>query len=90
MEYSSVWKIFENPLHPYTKGLMRSLPKAENRKSSNRLYTIPGTVPSYAELPKGCLFYGRCDVSMDICAHEKPRVSYPESNHMVRCWRYAS
>ncbi|MCD6570575.1 MAG: ABC transporter ATP-binding protein [Deltaproteobacteria bacterium] len=88
VEFSNVDKIFNNPLHPYTNGLMKALPVIDNRSESSRLYTIPGTVPPFTDLPSGCTFHDRCEESMDICAHEFPPVCYPEPDHMVRCWRF--
>ncbi|WP_407270092.1 ABC transporter ATP-binding protein [Radiobacillus sp. PE A8.2] len=83
MEELSVDKLFEEASHPYTKGLIKSIPKiGENKK---KLFSIPGTVPSPRNMPKGCKFAPRCDFAMDICIQEEPELF--ESNYgKSRCW----
>ncbi|MEA3223519.1 MAG: ABC transporter ATP-binding protein [Thermodesulfobacteriota bacterium] len=88
VEFSSADEIFDNPLHPYTKGLVKALPVIGDRSGPSRLYTIPGVVPPFTDLPKGCTFHDRCEESMDRCAHEFPPVCHPKPGHMVRCWRF--
>jgi oligopeptide/dipeptide ABC transporter ATP-binding protein len=89
VEYSRVRDIFAEPLHPYTKGLMRSIPTIEARRKGEILHTIPGNVPMLKDLPKGCTFNNRCSEVMDICRKEYPPVFHPGPDHIVRCWRYA-
>jgi len=86
METASTLELFERPLHPYTRGLLRSIPST-NTASENDLYEIEGTVPSLLNLPRGCKFNTRCPQVADICIEKKPelREIYPE--HFVACWR---
>jgi peptide/nickel transport system ATP-binding protein len=84
VEEGPVEKIFENPQHPYTKGLLESTPKlGEKRK---RLGSIPGTVPSPSNLPKGCKFAPRCPVAMDICFREEPTLKTMADGSRNRCF----
>ncbi|MBX9703340.1 MAG: ABC transporter ATP-binding protein [Silvanigrellaceae bacterium] len=72
VEVASVRDLFENPKHPYTKGLLDSIPKISEKKS--RLNTIPGMVPSLDELPKGCRFQERCPMVFDTCREVEPEL----------------
>lgn len=84
VEEGTAEKIFEDPQHPYTKGLLQSTPKlGEKRK---RLGSIPGTVPSPSNLPKGCKFAPRCPVAMDICFREEPELRTMPDGSQNRCW----
>lgn len=85
-EYCSVDEIFMNPGHPYTVGLLNSIPGAENRNS--RLKTIPGNVPGLFDLPEGCSFQGRCPLVSDICIKKDPVPKEIGRGHTVRCWHY--
>ncbi|NMB11066.1 MAG: ABC transporter ATP-binding protein [Firmicutes bacterium] len=89
MEYGSKEHIFRNPLHPYTQGLWRSIPKLEGELT--RLVPIPGVVPTAYNLPSGCVFYDRCDVGMDgVCnGTETPPAIEVEPGHFVSCYKYA-
>ena len=86
-EVSSVKRIYDEPLHPYTQGLLASLPGAAKQKM-DRLYTIPGNVPSIMDMPKGCKFCTRCDRVMDRCKDEVPRLHQVHPGHLVRCHLY--
>ncbi len=86
MEYGDVFSIFHNPLHPYTIGLMNSIPRLD--KPGNRLHVIKGMVPNLLEMPSGCRFSPRCDNAMPIC-HEKEPPLFDIKRHKVRCWLYA-
>jgi peptide/nickel transport system ATP-binding protein/oligopeptide transport system ATP-binding protein len=88
MESGDVRTIFKNPFHPYTIGLLNSVPQLGRRSKGgkSRLREIPGVVPSMYELPKGCLFEPRCKWSMDICNHTRPELKTLEPGHQVRCW----
>ncbi len=88
VEYAGIESIFASPLHPYTKGLMRSIPTIEARKRGEILHTIPGNVPMGKDVPQGCTFNNRCEEVMDICRKEYPPVFVPAEGHSVRCWRY--
>ena len=83
-EVAPVGELFERPLHPYTLGLLGSLPRPE-LQSQERLSTIRGTVPSILEMPKGCKFCTRCDQVMPRCEREEPRLLDVGGGHLVRC-----
>jgi len=70
VEHAETHVLFRTPRHPYTRGLLRSLPSARNR--GERLRTIPGIVPDLSKLPKGCRFQDRCELVSDICRREEP------------------
>jgi peptide/nickel transport system ATP-binding protein len=86
VEDTDVNSIFNEPLHPYTAGLIRSKPKLEEEKES--LEFIPGSVPNPMEMPVGCAFHPRCPNVMDICCKEIPDLLEPKPRHLVRCWLY--
>ncbi|MCG8334252.1 MAG: ABC transporter ATP-binding protein [Proteobacteria bacterium] len=87
IEESSVYEIFENPMHPYTIGLLESIPRVNAQdKRRDRLKEIKGVVPILSQLPKGCLFEPRCDRSIEICSHKKPELKSAIKDHRVRCW----
>jgi peptide/nickel transport system ATP-binding protein/oligopeptide transport system ATP-binding protein len=88
VEYAATTEIFNQPLHPYTKGLMRSIPTVRAKASSGPLHTIPGTVPTFKDMPEGCTFNRRCPEVMDICREKYPPVFCPAPGHQVRCWRH--
>jgi len=90
VETAPVEDIFSSPLHPYTKGLLRAIPRIGDLKKGKSLQAIPGNVPTLKDIPKGCTFNNRCPEVMDICRSEYPAVFRPKAGHMVRCWRYAS
>ncbi|QFK71959.1 ABC transporter ATP-binding protein [Pradoshia sp. D12] len=83
VEEASAVELFENPKHPYTKGLMESVPKIGSNK--DRLNSIAGTVPNPNNMPKGCKFTPRCPLAMPIC-HEKEPELMADGNHSARCW----
>lgn len=86
VEGADVKTIFHNPQHPYTLGLLGSIPKVnENRE---RLQVIEGVVPNPYHMPSGCRFHPRCAYVKDICIKEEPRLVEVEPGHQVRCWRY--
>ncbi len=87
VELGSVKSIFDRPLHPYTLGLINSIPKM-NQKKGVRLDTIPGSVPNLIYPPTGCRFNPRCSKVMDICRREKPKLVEPERGHFVACHLY--
>lgn len=84
-ETTSVKELFKNPLHPYTKGLLNSVPKADQVE---KLQTIPGTVPNLITPPSGCRFHPRCPFIMDICRNEKPETIEMAEGHTVACHLY--
>ncbi|TXT49351.1 MAG: peptide/nickel transport system ATP-binding protein [Spirochaetes bacterium] len=90
VEKASVDDLFAQPLHPYTKGLLDSIPRID-AGSRKRLYSIPGSPPNLASLPPGCPFRPRCDKAMEICGREMPpETSLGDAPRSVRCWLYAS
>jgi len=91
VEEGDVFTIFENPMHPYTRALLKSIPKLGNRSKSGRepLHVIKGIVPSLYNLPAGCSFYPRCPEAMDICKTDPIEIVELEENHRVRCSLYS-
>jgi oligopeptide/dipeptide ABC transporter ATP-binding protein len=85
-EYSDTKKLFRNPLHPYTKGLLRTIPSLT--REQNRLETIEGMVPNLIYPPEGCRFHPRCKDAMDICKKERPQMVTVEPDHQVACHLY--
>jgi oligopeptide/dipeptide ABC transporter ATP-binding protein len=86
VEEADVKTIFQNPLHPYTRGLLNSVPNINKIDSATRLQEIPGIVPNLCYLPSGCAFMNRCPVKTKICESEKPKLLNIENQHNVRCW----
>jgi peptide/nickel transport system ATP-binding protein len=84
-ESGTVKHIFENPLHPYTQGLLKSIPRLGARKE--RLNVIEGNVPSATRLPEGCRFAGRCPLADDHCRRVQPPLLEYEPGHMAACWK---
>ncbi|MHC4995036.1 MAG: ABC transporter ATP-binding protein [Planctomycetota bacterium] len=86
VEYGTVHDIFNNPLHPYTHGLFKSMPKLGEEK--HRLQTIPGQVPNPAHLPGGCAFHPRCESAHQDtkCKAEIPPLLEVRDGHWVACW----
>ena len=90
VEEGQTTTIFEDPRHPYTRGLLKSIPKLGERSQygRQRLQEIPGIVPSLYELPTGCSFYPRCPESMAMCQESVPELVDIGEAHLVRCWLY--
>jgi oligopeptide/dipeptide ABC transporter ATP-binding protein len=89
VENAPVLALFESPKHPYTKGLLASIPKLETKRKS-RLSIIEGRVPSLDELPKGCRFSNRCPYVMDICKAESPPLIDIDGKHSASCYLLAN
>ena len=85
VEESTSERIFGQPMHPYTKFLINSLPKFGDKHLRS---SVPGSPPSLADLPDGCPFHPRCPQVMDICRRQMPDFSRPAENHKVACWLY--
>ena len=90
VEEGQILAIFEDPRHPYTRGLLKSIPKLgeRSRYGRQRLKEIAGIVPSLYELPPGCSFYPRCPEAMAICQEKGPELTELGGGHRVRCWLY--
>ena len=84
VEQAETGELFANPRHPYTRGLMASIPKPGD-KGKGKLRTIPGSVPRLQDLPKGCAFSPRCDIRTGQC-EQAPELVEVKPGHRVRCW----
>lgn len=88
VEYAPIEMLFGNPAHPYTMGLMSSVPKLGQkfRTGKQKLKEIPGMVPNLIQTPRGCLFVPRCPHAMEKCRQEKPPLFILNAAHGTRCW----
>jgi peptide/nickel transport system ATP-binding protein len=85
VEETDVYTLFDDPQHPYTKGLIGSIPHL-NGDMEARLLSIPGTVPSLHQMPSGCRFQSRCTYAMERCSKEAPPLMSAGRGHQSRCW----
>lgn len=85
IEFGCVEQILRNPRHPYTKGLIKSIPDLTT-DSDKELAPIPGNVPSIGTIQSGCPFRFRCEYSMKICGLESPRNYMDKDGHITKCW----
>lgn len=88
VEYGKVEAIFDSPRHPYTQGLLKSIPRLD--QDTELLYTIEGTVPGLDEMPEGCRFSNRCPHCTEKCVKFPPKVTTMEDGTKVRCWKYVT
>lgn len=89
VEFAEVVELFSHPKHPYTLGLMDSIPKLDVPVAEDKmLKAIPGVVPSLLDLPEECPFQRRCSQPSDLCRQKDPPLVELRSGHWVRCWRY--
>lgn len=86
IEEAKVEDLFRAPLHPYTRGLLRSVPGFGDNATRRRLPTIPGVVPDLRALPKGCRFKTRCDVKIDRCDEGEPELRLLAEDHRAACF----
>lgn len=86
VEEADVFTIFEDPKHPYTIGLLDSVPKLGQKIT--RLESIPGNVPTPGNMPQGCKFAPRCNKVMEICRNQDPELTSIDNDHTCRCWLY--
>lgn len=86
IEEGPVEVIFKNPMHPYTIGLLKSKPILN--RVQDRLYSIPGQVPSLINMPNNCYFNKRCEFCFDKCRKEQPKLQLLEQEHKVSCFKY--
>lgn len=85
VEEGSVSQIFSDPLHPYTTGLLKSIPRVSSKKQ--RLNVIEGNVPSATRLPEGCRFANRCPLADEHCRKFEPRLEEYDPGHRAACWK---
>ncbi|WP_019122185.1 ABC transporter ATP-binding protein [Brevibacillus massiliensis] len=85
VESAPVREIFYNPQHPYTKGLLASMPRLDSDRNMP-LTPIPGTPPDLFSPPAGCAFVARCDWALEVCRHHQPAASAFDDQHTVACW----
>ncbi len=86
VESASVRDLYYKPLHPYTWGLLKALPRLDMKE--NELQPIPGSTPDLLLEQKGCPFFDRCDHAMECCRCAKPPIYEVEEGHFAKCWRY--
>lgn len=87
VEEAEVNSLFDKPLHPYTIGLLNSIPKMEGDREE-RLFVIEGMVPMLNQIPSGCRFRPRCSYATAICEREMPDLNQVNSSQFVRCWNF--
>ncbi|GED72898.1 dipeptide/oligopeptide/nickel ABC transporter ATP-binding protein [Brevibacillus reuszeri] len=89
MEQADVYELFDNPKHPYTEGLLKSIPRANvDQNKAKGLYSIDGMVPNLLHLPQGCRFHPRCEYADATCRVLEPELVDTGNGHMVRCLKY--
>src|SRR5699024_59139 len=86
IEEAPVNKLFESPKHPYTQGLVKSVPDIRDKK--DRLFSIEGNVPIPGSIHKGCRFADRCEFAFDRCFNENPEFYQTSSDQKARCFLY--
>ena len=89
VESAPVAEIFARPMHPYTRGLLESIPRHSVEGRPRRLRTIEGVVPDLRRLPPGCRFADRCPMRVDRCSYEEPELTPVGPDRAARCWRSA-
>ncbi|HLE43514.1 MAG TPA: ABC transporter ATP-binding protein [Methylomirabilota bacterium] len=89
VEEAPVKELFKEPLHPYTQGLLRSIPRIDLAATKKqRLEAIPGVVPSLIDVPPGCRFTPRCPFAKAVCSEKDPVLKEVKPGHKVACWLY--
>src|SRR5699024_334979 len=86
VEYQDVKSLFKKPKHPYTVGLLNSIPRHD--EDVEELEPIRGTVPSAKDMPKGCRFAPRCPFATNLCQEELPALDQQKDGSEIRCWIY--
>ncbi len=86
VESGTTDEIFYEPLHPYTWGLLSSIPSTSGQSEGKELVAIPGTPPDLLNPPKGCPFAARCTYCMNVCTELQPPISETETGHYASCW----
>ena len=90
VEKAETEKLYAFPAHPYTEGLIRSVPRMDTTKKDERLYSIEGQPPNVIDLPPCCPFHPRCPKAMDVCRVAYPPITNLGGGHEVACWLYNS
>ncbi|MDT8305444.1 MAG: dipeptide ABC transporter ATP-binding protein [Anaerolineae bacterium] len=80
--------LFSQPLHPYTRGLIDSVPRLQPQKSAVQIQPIPGQIPPLGQRPPACIYADRCPLAIEICHEERPPLDEPEPGRYVRCHRW--
>ena len=88
VEHGATKDLFASPKHPYTQGLIKSVPRLD-KETEGRLYSIPGQPPNVIDLPPCCPFYPRCEKAKDICKKKYPPLKQFGNGHCASCWLYA-
>lgn len=88
VEDAPVADLYRQPLHPYTQGLLDSVPRLGQNKRHTELQPIPGHIPRLDELPAGCVFAPRCPLAVERCLEERPQLETPLADRRVRCHRW--
>jgi peptide/nickel transport system ATP-binding protein len=88
VEDATTHDLFSLPLHPYTQGLMDSIPRLGDRRRETKLQAIEGQIPALGEKPEGCVFAPRCPLAIEICRLERPALETTVDSHRVRCHRW--
>jgi peptide/nickel transport system ATP-binding protein len=86
VEVAGTFELYDKPLHPYTQGLLKSIPNV--RLEEQKLETMPGSPPDLIEPPSGCRFHPRCPHAMEKCSDAEPPIKEIEKGHQVACWLY--
>jgi len=91
VEEAPVRELFHDPLHPYTRGLLGSVPWIGRKQTTGRrrLQEIPGIVPGLMEMPSGCRFHPRCPEAKEVCRREPPPTIHRDDGRRVLCWLWA-
>lgn len=87
VEEASVMSLFREPRHPYTQGLLQSIPRLDQPRQQ-KLHIIEGTVPYLSAMPNGCRFHPRCTFATDICRNEEPSLEFTDDGRSVACWHW--
>ncbi len=85
LEHGEIYKLFDNPIHPYTKGLLESALSIDEFKKE--LVSLEGNVPDMINLPSGCRYHPRCPQKTSMCSTKEPPLSEIEPDHYARCWQ---
>ena len=86
VEHADVFRLYDNPSHPYTLALLKSLPRVDSSRDAERLATIPGFPPDGLNVPPGCPLAPRCGFAVERCQHENPQLQEIEPDHTIACW----